>query len=131
MLGGLMRLEGRKALVTGGASGIGAAIARRLAAEGAEVTIGDVNLEGATEVAEAEGISASNLGRASLAVGRLSGFFARQLRIKASKPTLTSALRDRGGVGFCETCWLAISVGLWPTKGGSPVAAWYSVAPSE
>ena len=29
-----MRLEGRKALVTGGASGIGAAIAARLAAEG-------------------------------------------------------------------------------------------------
>ena len=46
-----MRLEGRKALVTGGASGIGAAISRRLAAEGAEVTIGDLNLEGAREVA--------------------------------------------------------------------------------
>jgi 2-hydroxycyclohexanecarboxyl-CoA dehydrogenase len=46
-----MRLEGRKALVTGGASGIGAAIAARLAAEGAEVWIGDIDVEGAEKVA--------------------------------------------------------------------------------
>src|SRR5687767_1866334 len=46
-----MRLEGRNALVTGGASGIGAAIARRLTAEGAKVTIGDINEELAREVA--------------------------------------------------------------------------------
>jgi 2-hydroxycyclohexanecarboxyl-CoA dehydrogenase len=46
-----MRFEGRKALVTGGASGIGASVARRMAAEGASVTIGDVNVEGAKEVA--------------------------------------------------------------------------------
>jgi 2-hydroxycyclohexanecarboxyl-CoA dehydrogenase len=46
-----MRLEGRKALVTGGASGIGAAIAARLAAEGAEVWVGDVDVEGAEKIA--------------------------------------------------------------------------------
>jgi 2-hydroxycyclohexanecarboxyl-CoA dehydrogenase len=46
-----MRLEGRKALVTGGASGIGAAIAARLAAEGAEVWVGDIDVPGAKRVA--------------------------------------------------------------------------------
>ena len=51
MLAAPMRLEGRKALVTGGASGIGAAIAARLAAEGAEVWVGDINVEGAERVA--------------------------------------------------------------------------------
>jgi 2-hydroxycyclohexanecarboxyl-CoA dehydrogenase len=43
-------------LVTGGASGIGAAIAARLAAEGAEVWVGDIDTEGAERVAgEANG----------------------------------------------------------------------------
>lgn len=46
-----VRLEGRRALVTGGASGIGAAVAARLAAEGAEVWVGDIDVEGAERVA--------------------------------------------------------------------------------
>jgi 2-hydroxycyclohexanecarboxyl-CoA dehydrogenase len=46
-----MRLEGRIALVTGGASGIGAATVRRLAAEGARVAVADVNGPGARAVA--------------------------------------------------------------------------------
>jgi 2-hydroxycyclohexanecarboxyl-CoA dehydrogenase len=46
-----MRLEGRIALVTGGAGGIGAATCRRLAAEGATVAVTDMKADGAQEVA--------------------------------------------------------------------------------
>ena len=45
-------LSGRQALVTGGASGIGAATARALASAGAHVTIADINGEAASAVAE-------------------------------------------------------------------------------
>jgi Dehydrogenases with different specificities (related to short-chain alcohol dehydrogenases) len=40
-----MRLSGKAALVTGGAQGLGLAVARRLASEGAIVYIGDLNAE--------------------------------------------------------------------------------------
>ncbi|WP_062526257.1 3-hydroxybutyrate dehydrogenase [Demequina rhizosphaerae] len=46
-------LEGRKALVTGGASGIGLACARELAGRGARVVVADINAE-AAEAAAAE-----------------------------------------------------------------------------
>jgi NAD(P)-dependent dehydrogenase (short-subunit alcohol dehydrogenase family) len=45
------RLAGRSVLITGAASGIGAACARRLAAEGAELLLADLNGEGAEALA--------------------------------------------------------------------------------
>lgn len=47
----MMRFAGKRALVTGAASGIGRATAIRLSQEGASVTIGDVNATGLAETA--------------------------------------------------------------------------------
>ena len=49
------RLADRVAVVTGGASGIGLATARRFAAEGAHVVVGDVDPESGTAAAEEVG----------------------------------------------------------------------------
>ena len=46
-----MRLQGRRAVVTGGASGIGRATALRLVDEGAEVWIGDIDRDAGAEIA--------------------------------------------------------------------------------
>jgi rhamnulose-1-phosphate aldolase/alcohol dehydrogenase len=56
-------LAGRIALVTGGASGIGRATARVLAARGAHVVVADLNVDGAVDVAE-ELVAAHGLRRA-------------------------------------------------------------------
>ena len=45
------RLEGKRAIVTGGASGFGAGIARRFAEEGARVIVADLNLEASRALA--------------------------------------------------------------------------------
>ncbi len=49
---GMRRLEGRRALVTGGGQGLGEALCLRLAAEGAKVTVADINIETARAVAD-------------------------------------------------------------------------------
>jgi len=46
-----MRLTGKTAIVTGGASGFGAGIVRKFVAEGARVMIADINGEGAAKLA--------------------------------------------------------------------------------
>jgi len=56
-------LAGRIAVITGGASGIGRATARMLAARGAHVVVADLNADGAVEVAE-ELVAAHGLRRA-------------------------------------------------------------------
>lgn len=47
-----MRLKDKTALVTGGGSGFGAGIARKFAAEGAQVFVVDINLDGAQAIAD-------------------------------------------------------------------------------
>ena len=59
-------LAGRVALITGGASGIGRATARMLAARGAHVVVADRNVEGVEEVAEE--LTAAHGSRRALAV---------------------------------------------------------------
>lgn len=72
-----MRLEGKRVLVTGGAGGIGGAIARRMAEAGAQMTLADLNQERAIAAAKSLG----------------SGHFATHVDV-ASLPSVTSMVSE-------------------------------------
>ena len=48
------RLDGKIAIITGAAAGIGQATARRVAAEGARTVVADLNAAGAKQVADGD-----------------------------------------------------------------------------
>ena len=56
-----MRLQGKVAIVTGGASGFGAGIVRKFAAEGARVIVADLNLQAALDLVATVGTAARAL----------------------------------------------------------------------
>ena len=57
-----MRLKDKVAVITGGASGFGEAMARRFVAEGATVMVADMNAAGAKAVADSIGDAARSIG---------------------------------------------------------------------
>jgi NAD(P)-dependent dehydrogenase (short-subunit alcohol dehydrogenase family) len=64
------RLDGRRAFVSGGAKGIGAAIVRGFAAAGAKVVIGDLDRSGAADLAGQVGASVAELDVGDVAMVR-------------------------------------------------------------
>lgn len=54
-------LQGRAAVVTGGAQGVGLAITRRLAESGAKVTVWDVNTDGLRDILKSECVDAHSV----------------------------------------------------------------------
>ena len=109
------KLEGRVAIVTGGAQGIGRAIVDKLAAEGATVVIADLNGEQAEQAAgggrraspSATDISRARPGRATSSTPRVDALRqARRARATTppscpSRPGTTST--SRSGAGSCPS----------------------------
>jgi len=67
----MMRFQGLRAVVTGGASGIGAATVRRLAVEGAAVAVVDIDEAGSQKVAEVVGGVSTRLDLAGHITGQV------------------------------------------------------------
>ena len=91
-----MRLNGKTAIVTGGASGFGAGIVRKFVEEGAQVMIADLNLEGAEALA-----------------GEL-GAAARAQQVDVSSATSVAALAEAALAAFGDLDILVNNAGITP-----------------
>lgn len=90
------RFTGRKALVTGGASGIGLATARRLAQEGAAVSILDARGDAALEAAESV--------RAAVAGARVVGIACDVSNESSVVDAVGRTSAELGGIDVAVTC---------------------------
>lgn len=105
------RLDGRRALVTGGGSGIGRAVAQRLASEGAAVGVVDVRDGAADAVASA---IAEEGGKAFAAVGDV-----------GSEPSVaTSTAEVVAALGGLDTVVACAGLSYPGTTHGTPIEAW-------
>lgn len=92
------RVAGKIALITGGASGIGRAAAKLLAAEGARVAVSDINIEGAQA-------TAADIGAGALALEH-------DVTDEASWEKILGATADKlGGLHVLVNCAGIVSVG--------------------
>jgi 3-oxoacyl-[acyl-carrier protein] reductase len=104
-----MRFKDKVAIVTGGASGIGAATARALAKEGAKVMVADINLQG-LEKMDAE-MKAENL-----------SFFGIQASVASEvevEKIINKTISQFGGIDF-----LVNNAGISPKHNGKKANLW-------
>jgi NAD(P)-dependent dehydrogenase (short-subunit alcohol dehydrogenase family) len=111
-MNGNRRFEGRRAIVTGGASGIGLGVCERLASEGAKIAVWDANTE-SLETAQAAGAP-----------------FAAAIKVDITDPEAVDKAREEtvsalGGIDILVAC--AGITGPNTTLWDYPVAAWRRV----
>ena len=100
-----MELKGTNVVVTGGGNGIGRALARRMAAEGARMVVNDLDVEAAEEVAgEVGGVAVTGDVSGAEGTGRL----VRAARAEFGEIDLYCAnagVAPPGGVGASDEAW--------------------------